>query len=50
MRREKTVVEQAAEMDDTEKQEIVGVLMREQTSLAMKLNQEQSRQEKLVRS
>ena len=35
-------------MGDTEKQEIVGVLMREQTSIAMKLNREQTRQEEMV--
>ena len=49
LRREKTVVEQAAEMDDSEKNEIVGVLMREQTSFAMRLNREQTRQEEMVR-
>lgn len=49
LRREKTVVEQAGEMDDTEKQEIVGVLMREQTSLAMRMNREQTRQEEMVK-
>ena len=50
LRREKTVVEQAADMDDSEKQEIVGVLMREQTNLAMRLNREQTRQEEMVSS
>ncbi len=48
MRREKTVVEEAAEMDDSEKKEIVGVLMREQTTIALRLNREQTRQEEMV--
>ena len=37
-------------MDDSQKQEIVGVLMREHTSLAMKLNRDQTRQEEKVRN
>ena len=41
-------MEQAADMDDSEKQEIVGVLMKEQTNLAMRLNREQTRQEEMV--
>ena len=49
LRREKTVVEQAGEMEDSEKKEIVGVLMREQTNLAKRLNREQTRQEEMVR-
>ena len=42
------MVEQAGEMDDSEKKEIVGVLMREQTNLAKRLNREQTRQEEMV--
>ncbi len=49
LRREKTVVEEAAEMDDSQKQEIVGVLMREQTNMALRLNREQTRQELKVK-
>ena len=42
------MVEEAAEMDDSQKQEMMGVLMREHTSLAMKLNRDQTRQEEKV--
>lgn len=48
MKREKTVVEKAADISDTKKQEMITVMMREQTSMAMKINKEQTRQEELV--
>ena len=48
MKREKTRVEQAAEISDSKKQEMISMMMREQTSMAMKINKEQSRQEELV--
>ena len=50
MQREKTVVERAAEISDTKKQEMITMMMREQTSMAMKINKEQTRQEELVRT
>lgn len=49
MRREKTVVEQAAEITDNQKQKMINMLMREQTSLAVKIGKEKTRQEELVR-
>ena len=48
MKREKTVVEKAADISDTKKQEMITMMMREQTSMAMKINKEQTRQEELV--
>lgn len=48
MRREKTVVEQAAEITDNQKQKMINMLMREQTSLAVKIGKEKTRQEELV--
>lgn len=50
LKREKTVVEKAAVIPETKKQEMINVLMREQTSLAMKISSEQSRQEEQVRN
>eukprot|EP00111_Clytia_hemisphaerica_P002852 TCONS_00008039-protein len=49
MKREKTRVEQAAEISDSKKQEMISMMMREQTSMAMKINKEQTRQEELVK-
>ena len=48
MKREKTVVEQAGEISDNKKKHMINVLMREQTSIAKKINREQERQEELV--
>jgi len=48
MKREKTVVEKAADISDSKKQEMINMMMREQTSMAMKINKEQTRQEELV--
>ena len=48
MQREKTVVEKAADISDTKKKEMITMMMREQTSMAMKINKEQTRQEELV--
>ena len=48
MKREKTVVEKAADISDSKKQEMIKMMMREQTSMAMKINKEQTRQEELV--
>lgn len=50
MKREKTVVEKAAEISDTKKQEMISMMMREQTTMAIKINKEQHRQEELVSS
>ncbi|XP_047146715.1 trichohyalin isoform X1 [Hydra vulgaris] len=49
MKREKTVVEKAAEISENKKKDMINVLMREQTSIAKKINREQERQEELVR-
>ena len=49
MKREKTVVERASVIPENKKQEMINMLMREQTSLAMKISSEQSRQEEQVR-
>ena len=42
------MVEKAADISDTKKQEMITMMMREQTSMAMKINKEQTRQEELV--
>ena len=48
MKREKTVVEKAADISDTKKKEMITMMMREQTTMALKINKEQHRQEELV--
>lgn len=48
MKREKTVVEKAAEISENRKKEMMNVLMREQTAVALQRNKEQDRQEQMV--
>lgn len=48
MKREKTVVDKAADISENRKKEMMNVLMREQTAIALQRNKEQDRQEQMV--
>lgn len=48
MKREKTVVDKAADISENQKKEMMNVLMREQTAIALQRNKEQDRQEQMV--
>ena len=48
MKREKTVVDKAADISENRKKEMMNVLMREQTAITLQRNKEQDRQEQMV--
>ena len=48
MRREKTVVEAAADMSEKKKRQVLNSLMKDQTNMAMSMQREKTRNEEMV--